>query len=125
MKLRGMTWWIDRWRQSTAFIDLTLEEQGAYRNLLEEAWLRGGAIPNDPRVLAKASGDAVRWPKLKAKVMRRFHMNDGEWHNETVDELMAKAHQNTERQRNYREKVTPLSRVGHGGNRNRNRNREQ
>jgi|KBSMisStandDraft_5_1062788.scaffolds.fasta_scaffold166141_3 uncharacterized protein YdaU (DUF1376 family) len=125
MKLRGMTWWIDRWRQSTAFIDLTLEEQGAYRNLCEEAWLRGGAIPNDPRVLARASGDAVRWPKLKAKVMRRFHMNDGEWHNETVDELMAKAHQNTERQRNYREKVTPLSRVGHGGNRNRNRNREQ
>ena len=67
MKLRGMTWWIDRWRQSTAFIDLTLEEQGAYRNLCEEAWLRGGAIPNDPRVLARASGDAVRWPKLKAK----------------------------------------------------------
>jgi len=125
MKLRGMTWWIDRWRQSTAFTDMTLEEQGAYRNLCEEAWLRGGAIPNDPRVLARASGDAVRWPKLKAKVMRRFHMNDGEWHNETVDELMAKAHQNTERQRNYREKVTPLSRVGHGGNRNRNRNREQ
>jgi uncharacterized protein YdaU (DUF1376 family) len=115
MKLRGMTWWIDRWRQSTAFTDMTLEEQGAYRNLCEEAWLRGGAIPNDPRVLARASGDAVRWPKLKAKVMRRFHMNDGQWHNETVDELMAKAHQNANYQRDHREKVRPLSRLTKGG----------
>jgi len=123
MKLRGMTWWIDRWRQSTAFIDLTLEEQGAYRNLLEEVWLRGGAIPNDPRVLARASGDVKKWAKVRAKVLIKFYLIQNEYRHETIDELMAKAHQNTERQRVHREKVTALSRVGHGGNRNRNRNR--
>ena len=107
MKLRGMTWWIDRWRQSTAFTDMTLEEQGAYRNLCEEAWLREGSIPNDPRVLARASGDPIRWPKVQAKVMRRFHMNNGHWHNETVDEQLAQVHGNAKRQRLYRQKVTP------------------
>ncbi len=106
MKLRGMTWWIDRWRQSTAFTDMTLEEQGAYRNLCEECWLREGAIPDDPRVLARASGDPIRWPKVQAKVMRRFHMNNGQWHNETVDEQLAQVLGNAKRQKLYRQKVT-------------------
>jgi uncharacterized protein YdaU (DUF1376 family) len=115
MKLRGMTWWIDRWRQSTAFIDLTLEEQGAYRNLLDEAWLRGGAIPDDPRVLARASGDVERWAKVKAKVLPRFHLSGGEYRHETIDELMAKAQQNTNKSRSLRQKVTGLHRVPKGG----------
>ena len=119
MKLHGMFWWIDRWRKSTAFTDFTLEEQGAYRNLLEEAWLRGGGIPDDPRVLARASGDVTRWPKVKAKVMRRFHMNDGHWHHETIDELIAQVRRNANRQREHRDKVTPLSRVTKGGSVNR------
>jgi hypothetical protein len=66
-KRTGLMWWIDRWRKSTAFTDLTLEEQGAYRNLLDEGALRGGAIPDDERVLAKASGDALRWSEVKAR----------------------------------------------------------
>jgi uncharacterized protein YdaU (DUF1376 family) len=119
LKLRGMTWWIDRWRQSTAVVDLSLEEQGAYRNLLDEAWLRGGAIPNDTRVLARASGDALRWPKVQAKVMAKFHLNDGAWHNATVDELMANILQNAQRQRDHRKKVTRLSRVTKGATGNR------
>ena len=78
-----MYWWIDRWRKSTAFIDMTLAQQGAYRNLLDEAWLRNGAIPNDARALARASGDAQQWPKLKAIVMKRFRLVNGAWHHDT------------------------------------------
>jgi uncharacterized protein YdaU (DUF1376 family) len=105
MKLRGMVWWIDRWRQSTAWTDLSLEEQGAYRNLLDEAWLRGGAIPNDPRAIARARGDAQRWPKLKARVMRRFHLVDGAWHNETLDTLMHAATRHAVKQQAYRDRL--------------------
>ena len=119
MKLRGMTWWIDRWRQSTAVVDLSLEEQGAYRNLLDEAWLRGGAIPNEPRVLARASGDATRWAKVQPKVMARFQLKDGHWHHETVDEQLANILKNANRQREHREKVTRLSRVTKGATGNR------
>src|SRR4249920_2071075 len=114
-KLRGMTWWIDRWRQSTAVVDLSLEEQGAYRNLLDEAWLRGGAIPNDPRVLARASGDVQRWAKVRPKVLSRFHLSGGEYHHETIDELIAKVHKNASKSPGHPKKVTALSRVQKGG----------
>jgi hypothetical protein len=40
-------WWIDRWRKSTAFTDMTLSNR-AYRNLLDECALRG-PIPDDDR----------------------------------------------------------------------------
>ena len=105
-----MLWWIDRWRKSTAFTDLTLEEQGAYRNLLDEAWLRaiqGEGIPNEPRTLARASGDPVRWPKLQARVLRRFHLVGGAYHHETVDTLIRQAQQYAAKQQAYRgRKVT-------------------
>jgi uncharacterized protein YdaU (DUF1376 family) len=97
--MTGMMWWIDRWRKSTAFTDMTLEEQGAYRNLLEEAWLRGGAIPNNRRVLARASGDVKRWAKVEANVLRKFYETGGEYRHETVDELFAKAQKNASKRR--------------------------
>jgi uncharacterized protein YdaU (DUF1376 family) len=84
-------WWIDRWRKSTAYTDLTLEQQGAYRNLLDEATLRGGRLPNDDETLAKASGDVRRWRHIRAKVMARFTLGDDGWRNDTLDEVLAKS----------------------------------
>lgn len=104
LKLTGMMWWIDRWRKSTAFTDMTLEEQGAYRNLLEETWLRGGAIPTDRRVLARACGDVKRWAKVEAKVLRKFYETGGEYRHETVDELFAKAQKNASKSHGHPQK---------------------
>jgi uncharacterized protein YdaU (DUF1376 family) len=81
-------WWIDRWRKSTAFTDMTLEQQAAYRNLLDEATLRGGAIPNDDRILARACGDPTRWKRIKPIVLKRFKLGADGWHNETLDQVL-------------------------------------
>lgn len=90
-RMTGIWWWIDRWRKSTAFTDMTLEEQGAYRNLIDEVTLRDGPLPNDERILAKASGDARRWPKVRRRVLSHFTLGpDGCWHNATADEVRAK-----------------------------------
>lgn len=92
MRLTGLWWWIDRWRKSTAYTDMTLEEQGAYRNLLDEASLRGGPLPNDEGVLAKACGDPRRWRRVRATVMRHFELAaDQCWHNTTLDEVLARS----------------------------------
>jgi uncharacterized protein YdaU (DUF1376 family) len=91
MRLTGLWWWIDRWRKSTAYTDMTLEEQGAYRNLLDEAYLRGGPIPNDEEVLAKGCGDPRRWRKVRPKVIARFTLGPDGWRNETLDEVMSKS----------------------------------
>lgn len=86
----GLFWWIDRWRKSTAYTDMTLEEQGAYRNLLDEAQLRGGPIPDDERILAKACGDALAWPRVRTAVLARFELTADGWRNRTGDEVREK-----------------------------------
>lgn len=90
MRLTALFWWIDRWRKSSAYMDMTLEEQGAYRNLLDEAHLRGGPLPNDERILAKACGDATAWPRVQLRVMARFTLHPDGWRNETLDEVYRK-----------------------------------
>ncbi len=90
MKPTGLFWWIDRWRKSSAYMDMTLAEQGAYRNLLDEAHLRGGPLPNDERILAKACGDALAWPTVRDVVMARFTLSADGWRNETMDEVYAR-----------------------------------
>jgi uncharacterized protein YdaU (DUF1376 family) len=102
MRVRALYWWIDRWRRSTAYNDMTLEEQGAYRNLLDEAALRGGALPLDERAIAKASGDATRWKKVKKTVMKRFTKTRDGWHNETLDKVLQETNLRAERQRRWR-----------------------
>jgi uncharacterized protein YdaU (DUF1376 family) len=100
--MRGLIWWIDRWRGSSAYIDLTVEQQGMYRNLLDECCLRDGGIPNDDRVLAKASGDPARWPKMRKAVMKRFTLVDGVWRNGVLDHVVTQATRNARRQAAYR-----------------------
>lgn len=104
MRLVGLWWWIDRWRKSTAFMDMTLEEQGAYRNLLDEAALRGGPLPNDERVLAKACGDALAWKRVRPVVLARFVLTAEGWRNETLDEVLRESARRIEKQKKYRDR---------------------
>jgi len=101
-RLTGLWWWIDRWRKSTAYTGMTLEEQGAYRNLLDEAALRGGAIPNNEDTLARACGDARRWRKLRSAILSRFTLGEDGWRHETMDEVIAESKRRADKQRNYR-----------------------
>src|SRR4051812_49036345 len=87
----GLWWWADRFRKSSAFVEMTLAEQGAYRNLLDYQRLSGGRIPNDERTLAKACGDPLEWPNVRDKVLRWFEpTSDGKHlHNRTATEINA------------------------------------
>lgn len=68
---------------------MTLAEQGAYRNLLDELWLRHGFLPNDERILAKIAGDASEWPKVRSAVLARFRLTTSGWRHDTHDEVAA------------------------------------
>jgi uncharacterized protein YdaU (DUF1376 family) len=100
--MTGLYWWIDRWRTSTAFREMTLEEQGAYRNLLDEASLCGGALPDDERILARACGDATRWPAVRERVLAKFTHTATGWHNETLDAVLRESRRRAKKQRHYR-----------------------
>lgn len=102
MRLNALWWWIDRWRKSTAYTDMTLEEQGAYRNLLDEAQLRGGPLPNDERVLARACGDARAWKRVRPAVIKHFHLAADGWRNDTLDEVIKESARRATNQERYR-----------------------
>jgi uncharacterized protein YdaU (DUF1376 family) len=102
----ALYWWIDRWRKSSAFMDMTLEEQGAYRNLLDEAHLRGGPLPDDERILAKACGDALSWKRVQIAVMARFELKADGWHNSTLDEVLTESLRRAAKQADYRARKT-------------------
>jgi uncharacterized protein YdaU (DUF1376 family) len=97
-------WWVDRWLASSAYINMTVEQQGAYRNLLDHATLRGGALPNDERVLAKACGDAAIWPSVRGAVMARFYLAKDGWRNETLDAVLRQSETRAARQARYRKR---------------------
>jgi len=82
---------------------MNLQAQAAYRNLLDEAWLRGGKLPVDNDLLARACGDARRWSRLRPIVMQWFYLgSDGHYHNKTLDEVLkasTKAAQTREQKR--------------------------
>ena len=109
MKLNGLMWWIDRWRKSTAYTDMTLEQQGAYRNLLDECALRGGPIPDDDRILAKACGDPKRWPKLRDVLLKRFKLGPDGYRNETLDVVLGETAKRREKMTTWRLKRDRLS----------------
>lgn len=101
--MRAAMWWIDRWRQSDAFARMTAEEQGLYRNLCDEVVLRSdGVIPDDPRILAKASGDHEAWARSGASVLKSMKKVRGGWTNETAMKVKNESERRSKKQRDYR-----------------------
>jgi uncharacterized protein YdaU (DUF1376 family) len=90
--MRAAWWWIDRWRKSTAYIEMTLEEQGLYRNLLDAIWLfEDGIIPDTPKALVTASGgDPEAWARSGENVLRWMERKGRGWTNSTALEIKEK-----------------------------------
>ena len=98
----GLWWWIDRWRRSTAYTEMSLEQQGAYRNLLDEGWLRGGPIPPDENILAKACGDPRVWAQVREKVLAHFTRAPDGLRNETLDAVLGECQRRAAKQAQWR-----------------------
>jgi len=71
---------------------MNVEQQGAYRNLLDEATLRGGRLPNDEQTLARACGDPRIWKRVRPKVLQWFTLGPDGWRNDTLDEVLKATH---------------------------------
>ena len=104
--MRAAWWWIDRWRQSSAYRDFTPEQKGMYRDLLDEVWLRDGhVIPDDDRVLGLIVGDPERWKILRTSILSRFKRVGGGWTHETALEVIGQSKRRAENQKRYRERL--------------------
>ena len=105
-RMTAAWWWIDRWRKSTAYTDMTAEEQGLYRNLLDEIWLREThTIPDDQRILAKVSGDPEAWRRSGATVLRWMLKTDAGWTHPTAMQVIEQSRNRADRQRRFRDRL--------------------
>lgn len=103
--MRAAWWWIDRWRNSTAYTDMTAEEQGLYRNLLDEVWMRPDhVIPDDQRVLARISGDHEAWKRSGRKVLQWMKKVPNGWTHIVALEVIKQSTRRAEIQKKYRNK---------------------
>ena len=108
--MRAAWWWLDRWRKSSAYRDLTPEQKGMYRDLLDEVWLReDGVIPDDDRVLGLIVGDPDRWKVLRETILSRFRRVEGGWTNDTALEVIGQAKRRRQNQMAYRARVREQS----------------
>jgi uncharacterized protein YdaU (DUF1376 family) len=103
--VRAAFWWIDRWRQSSAYMDMSAEERGVYRELIDELWLREGAIPNDEKLFVRLSGSQETWERVKETVLSRFYLTTQGYRNKTHDKVSEESKKRAERQKRYRNKT--------------------
>jgi len=71
------------WLRSTAKASLTLQEQGAYRNLYDAMCLDLGRLPFDENFLKYRCGDPASWEKVRTAVLGLFKLvsdRDGTWY---------------------------------------------
>ncbi|WP_084398304.1 YdaU family protein [Henriciella aquimarina] len=77
---------------------LTLEEHGAYRLLLDELWMRGGAIRFDEKRLAKLlSVTPHRFRKIWTGIGEFFCLEGGEIRHKRISEELEKARKSVEK----------------------------
>jgi uncharacterized protein YdaU (DUF1376 family) len=96
--------WIDRWRKSTAFLTMTAEQQGLYRNLLDALWIfPGHVIPDDQAVLMKTAGaTADEWARSGPVVLRWMELGPDGWSHATALEVIHQSDRRADKQRAYR-----------------------
>ena len=87
-KLRAEWFWCDRWTTSDAFT-LPIAARGLYREMLTQAWVRGGSLPSDPARVRRAVGvTAQEWKRLWPKIREYWVIRGDRIFNPTQQEVM-------------------------------------
>lgn len=78
-------WYISDWRQDEDVLNMTAEQQGIYRNLLDICWDQG-SLPPDEKALRKfAMCEGAEWRRAWPVVRGKFTEIEGRLHNAKVD----------------------------------------
>ncbi len=92
-----MPLYIADWNDKTRH--LTCEQDGAYGRLVRHYWVNG-AISDDDTALACIVGlDRAKWRKMRPALATFFHISDGRWFHERVEEELERARQITDARR--------------------------
>lgn len=103
----------------TGFMALTLEERGAYQTILDLIYDRGGALPDNPRLLAGYMGCSLRkWTALRSILLTKgkiYLLADGSISNKRAEKEIE----------NYAKTSRKLAENGAKGGRNKRESQEK
>lgn len=77
-KLFAEWFWTDRWTGSRGFC-LPMEPRGLYREMLTQAWRRGGQLPNDHEAIRRITGCTEKEWKRCWPLVQPFWTVEGEY----------------------------------------------
>jgi uncharacterized protein YdaU (DUF1376 family) len=90
-KLLAEWFWTDRWDGSSGVL-LAMEPRGLYREMMTQAWRRGGRLPSDPEAIQRACrATREEWDRCWPVVQRFWREDDGYLYNDTQLEVLAAA----------------------------------
>ena len=95
-------WYPALYRADT--LDLTLEQDGAYRRLIDHYCHTERPIPNDDNAIADIIGVSLdKWLEVKEKVTRYFRVSNAHLTHQTCDEVIKEYKERTDRIANRRD----------------------
>lgn len=81
-------------------VHLSLVESGAYLHLLMHAWVKGGTLPDDDKILAACVKLPVAsWLKIKPQILPFWIIENGVWQNKRLSRELEFVKANTEKRR--------------------------
>ena len=90
-KLLAEWFWTDRWIGSSAFL-LPMEARGLYREMLTQAWRRGGHLPTNHEAIRRAIGCTPKeWERSWPKIAKYWRVDGDVLVNDTQAEVYAEA----------------------------------
>ena len=96
-KLDAEWFWVDRWSGSRGFL-LRLEARGLYREMLTQAWRRGGSLPNDHEQIRRAVGATpAEWRRSWPQVEKFWRVDGDRLVNDTQVQVYAETQARVER----------------------------
>ena len=114
-KLRAEWFWVERWMTSRAW-ELPLEARGLYREMLSQAWVRGGRLPASPAVVQRLCGVTTdEWERCWPLVRGFWKTNGDTIYNPTQQEVMADSMERKEAAKALGKRRAATAKRGKGG----------
>jgi uncharacterized protein YdaU (DUF1376 family) len=107
-RLTAEWFWVDRWSSSRGFL-LPLAARGLYREMLTQAWRRGGSLPRVEKEIRRAVGvTSDEWRRYWPLVKPFWRVEGDRLVNDTQQEIYAEAER---RAAFHRERATKAARA--------------
>ncbi len=101
MKLHNYPWFPADWLTSTTRFEMTEEQRGIYRDLLDHHYEEGSLPTNERALQGKAAASDKAWARSKEVVLSHFYERDGRLYHRKAEQVLASRKEWKDKQRSF------------------------